>query len=267
VSAVPLGPTDALLASAVLAYAVALSWRQGLGLEGTIAWGALRALVQLSLLGWVLTRVIQADSPLIVGLVLLVMALLGGAAARQRIKRPLPHAQAICFAGIASAAALVLPVMLVLVLRPHPWFSPQLVVPIGGLVIGSTMTGTFVALDRLLAEAARRRAQIEAALALGATPRQAARACVAQATQAAMIAPINNLMITGLIQIPGVTTGLVIAGADPELGVRYSLVVSYAIVSSVAITATVTSALGARQLFTARGQLRHDVLDEPAASA
>jgi putative ABC transport system permease protein len=76
-----------------------------------------------------------------------------------------------------------------------------------------------------------------------------------------MIAPINHLMIVGLIQVPGVTTGLLLANQDPELGVRYQLVISYAIVSCVAITATVTARLAARQLFTARAQLRHDLLE------
>ena len=106
-----------------------------------------------------------------------------------------------------------------------------------------------------------RRAQIETALALGATPREAARAALSAAIQAAMIAPINHLMIVGLIQIPGVTTGLLLADQDPGTASRYQLVISYAIVSSVAITAAITARLVMRELFTARGQLRVELLE------
>jgi putative ABC transport system permease protein len=247
---------DCLLAVTLLGYAFALSLGRGLRLERTLAWGAARAFAQLSLLGLVLRWVIEADSPWVVVGVLLAMSIFAADGARRRVKRSVPRARLICFAGIAAAALGVLPVVVFVVLRPVPWFAPHHVVPIGGLLIGSTMTGTALALERLTSEAHARRAQLEAALALGATPRQAVRAAASEAIHAAMIAPINHLMITGLIQIPGVTTGLLLAKQDPELGVRYQLVISYAIVSSVAITATVTAALASRELFTARGQLR-----------
>lgn len=259
-----LTPLDCLLAVTILGYAFALSWTGGLGLGRTLAWGATRAFVQLTLLGLVLEAIISVRSPLVVLLVLLGMSLLAADGARRRVKRAMPRARIICFAGIAGAALGVLPLVILVVLRPDPWFAPQHVVPVGGLIIGSTMTGTALALDRLLSEAHARRAQIEAALALGARPREAARLAVGEAIHAAMIAPINHLMIVGLIQIPGVTTGLILAGEDPQLGVRYQLVISYAVVSAVAITAAITAHLATRELFTARGQLRLDVLERTA---
>lgn len=259
-----LTPLDCLLATTILGYAFALSWQGGLGLGRTIAWGAARAFVQLTLLGFVLRLILDANSAWVVLLVLLAMSLLAADGARRRVKRSVPPlARAICFAGIAGAAVGVLPLVIFVVLRPDPWFAPHHVVPIGGLLIGSTMTGTALALDRLLSEAQSRRAQIETALALGATPSEAARRAMGEAIQAAMIAPINHLMIVGLIQIPGVTTGLLLAKQDPQLGVRYQLVISYAIVSAVAITATITARLVMRELFTARGQLRVELLETP----
>jgi len=256
-----LTPLDCLLATTILGYAFALSWHGGLGLGRTIAWGAARAFVQLTALGFALRLIIDANSPWIVLLVLLVMSLLAADGARRRVKRTVPWARALCFAGIAGAVLGVLPLVIFVVLRPDPWFAPQHVVPVGGLLIGSTMTGTSIALDRLLSEAQARRAQIETALALGATPREAARAALSAAIQAAMIAPINHLMIVGLIQIPGVTTGLLLADQDPGTASRYQLVISYAIVSSVAITAAITARLVMRELFTARGQLRVELLE------
>lgn len=251
---------DCLLALTILGYAFALSWHGRLGLGTTLAWGAARAFVQLTLLGVVLRLIIDARSPWVVLGVLGVMAMLAADGARRRVKLALPWARVICFAGIAAAALGVLPLVVLVVLRPEPWFAPQHVVPVGGLIIGSTMTGTSLALERLLSEVQTRRGQIETALALGATPRQAAREAMGHAIQAAMIAPINHLMIVGLIQIPGVTTGLLLANQDPQLGVRYQLVISYAIVSAVAITATVVARLAARELFTPRGQLRTELL-------
>jgi putative ABC transport system permease protein len=255
-----LTPLDCLLAVTILGYAFALSWHGRLGLGRTLAWGAGRAFVQLTLLGLVLRLIIDADSPWVVLGVLAAMAVLAADGARRRVRLALPWARTICLAGIAAAGLGVLPLVIFVVLRPDPWFAPHHVVPVGGLIIGSTMTGTSVALERLLSEVQARRGQIETALALGATPGQAAREAARSAMQAAMIAPINHLMIVGLIQIPGVTTGLLLANEDPQLGVRYQLVISYAIVSAVAITASVTARLATRELFTPRGQLRLDLL-------
>lgn len=256
-----LTPLDCLLAVTILGYAFALSWQGGLGLGRTIAWGAARAFAQLTALGFALQLIIDANSPWVVLLVLVVMSLLAADGARRRVRWSVPWARTICLAGIIGATVGVLPLVIFVVLRPDPWFAPHHVVPVGGLLIGSTMTGTSLALDRLLSEAQARRAQIETALALGATPREAARAALGEAIQAAMIAPINHLMIVGLIQIPGVTTGLLLAKQDPQPSVRYQLVISYAIVSAVAITAAITGRLAMRELFTARGQLRGELLE------
>lgn len=269
----PLGLTDALLATSLLGYALAISvWGQ-LGLTKQIAWGALRSFLQLAVLGLVLGFVLRQRSPWVVVGVLLVMVLLAADGARRRVARPCPHGRLICFAGIATAVVLVLPLVVLLVLRPDGsapgveadwasrWFSPKVVIPLGGLLVGSTMTGTALALDRLLGEARARQGQLEAALALGATPAQASKGTLGEAIRAAMIAPLNHLTIVGLIQIPGVTTGLVLAGQDAAVGVVYQLIVSYAVVSSVSIASTVTARLAMRQLFTPRGQLRAELLE------
>lgn len=260
-----LGWIDALLATSLLGYAVTLSvWGQ-LGLTRQLVWGALRAFVQLGLLGLVLGFVLRQTSPWVVLGVLLLMVLLGADGARRRVARPCPRGRLICFVGIGTAVTLVLPLVVLLVLRttpePRDWLSAKVVVPLGGLLVGSTMTGTALALERLLGEARARQGQLEAALALGATPAQAARGTVGEAIRAAMIAPLNHLTIVGLIQIPGVATGLVLAGQDAHIGVIFQLIVSYAVVSGVTIASSVTARLAMRQLFTARGQLRAELLE------
>lgn len=264
-SSIPeLGWVDALLATSLLGYALTLSvWGQ-LGLTRQLVWGALRAFVQLGLLGLVLGVVLRQTSPWVVLGVLLLMVLLGADGARRRVARPCPHGRLICFVGIGTAVTLVLPLVVLLVLRtsePRGWLPAQVVVPLGGLLVGSTMTGTALALERLLGEARARQGQLEAALALGATPAQAARGTVGEAIRAAMIAPLNHLTIVGLIQIPGVATGLVLAGQDAHIGVIFQLIVSYAVVSGVTIASSVTARLAMRQLFTARGQLRSELLE------
>lgn len=256
-----LAPLDWVLATTLLGYALALSLAQGLRLERTIAWGALRAFAQLALVGLALGWVLAQRSPWVVVGVLLLMALLAADGARRRVSLAVPRSRRIIFIAIAAAACAVLPLIVLVVLRLDPWWEPAHLVPIGGLLIGSVMTGSSLALDRLVGEVRARRAEVEAAVALGATAPQAARPAVAAAIHAAMIAPINHLMIVGVIQIPGVTTGLILAGQDPALGAGYQLVISYGIVSCVTIGATVTARLAARELFTPRGQLRAELLD------
>lgn len=256
-----LTPRDWVLATSLIGHALALSWAQGLRLERTILWGALRAFAQLALVGLALGWVLAQRSPWIVVGLLLLMALLAADGARRRVAVAVPRSRRIVFTAIVAASCAVLPIVVLVVLRLDPWWSPTHLVPIGGLLIGAVMTGSSLALDRLVGEVRARRAEVEAAVALGATPAQAARPAVTQAIQAGMIAPINHLMIVGLIQIPGVTTGLILAGQDPSVGTGYQLVITYSIVSCVSIGATITARLAARELFTPRGQLRAELLD------
>jgi putative ABC transport system permease protein len=129
-------------------------------------------------------------------------------------------------------------------------------VPVGGMVVGNSMTAAAVALNRLGDEVADRGREIEATLALGATATQAALPVVTRSLRSAMIPLIDATKTTGLIFFPGTMVGMLLAGADPTDAVRLQLILLYTLLGSVALAALVATMLAYRNFFTPAHQLR-----------
>jgi putative ABC transport system permease protein len=129
------------------------------------------------------------------------------------------------------------------------------VIPLAGIIVGNAMNGAALAAERLGSEMTHRRRELEALLALGATPGQASRDAVRSAVRACMIPTINSLLSVGIVHLPGVMTGQILSGTAPLMAVRYQLVIMYMIVFVTAMTAVLVTALAYRRYFTPRMQL------------
>jgi UDP-glucose/iron transport system permease protein len=134
--------------------------------------------------------------------------------------------------------------------------TPRYLVPVGGMVIGNSMTAVAVALNRLADEMHDGRRQIEAMLALGATSNQAARASVTRSLRSGMIPLIDSTKTTGIVFFPGTMVGMLIAGAEPVDAVRLQLVLLWVLLGAVALAGLIATSLGYRGFFTAAHQLR-----------
>jgi putative ABC transport system permease protein len=181
-----------------------------------------------------------------------VMVVFGAFTARRRARR-VPGAFLPLLIALALAAVTTLGLVVALGI-----FDPEAryLVPVGGMVIGNAMTAAAVALDRLGDEVADRAAEIEAALALGATSTEAAAPIVRRSLRSGMIALVDSTKTTGLIFFPGTMVGMLLAGADPTDAVRLQLILLYALLGSVAIAGLVATGLAYRNFFTPAHQLR-----------
>src|SRR5205085_2514432 len=103
------------------------------------------------------------------------------------------------------------------VIRVHPWYDPQYLIPLFGMIIGNAMNGAAIAAERLGSEMESRRLEVEAYLALGASPSRASREPARRALAAALIPAVNGLMVVGLVALPGMMTGQILAGSSPLL--------------------------------------------------
>ena len=108
---------------------------------------------------------------------------------------------------------------------------------------------------RLVQDAGDRRAQIEAALALGASPRQCTAGIIRRSVRLAMVPVIDSTKTMGIVFLPGAMTGMILAGADPLQAVRLQVVV-FMLLAAASLTATLVSLLAPGRLFTAQMQLR-----------
>jgi putative ABC transport system permease protein len=134
--------------------------------------------------------------------------------------------------------------------------EPRYLVPVGGMVIGNSMTAAAVALDRLGDEMTDRAREIEATLALGATATLAAAPSVRRALRSGTIALVDSTKTTGLIFFPGTMVGMLLAGADPIDAVRLQLILLWVLLGAVALSALIATTLAYRNFFTAAHQLR-----------
>jgi putative ABC transport system permease protein len=263
---IALGWLDLALASALVVVAMAIAAWQRLGLARGFAIGAVRATVQLVAVGYVLTFLISTRRWYLVLLTLLVMLLAATVTATDRQKDGRSRLFVISGVGMLVGAGLTLAYVDAVVLRLHPWYDPQYLIPLFGMIIGNSMTGAALAAERLNSEMELRRGEVESYLALGASPARASAEPVRRALAAAMLPTLNMLTVVGIVSLPGMMTGQVIAGSSPLTAVRYQIVVVFMLAGAVAVTSAIVALWYRRTFFTAAEQLVVRASPRPAST-
>lgn len=246
---------DLALASALVLVAIALSRWQRLGLTRGFLIGTVRAVVQLVAVGYVLAFLFTTRRWYLVVLALLVMLVAATKTATDRQRSARGSLFGITGAAMLVGTGITLAYVDAVVLRLHPWYNPQYVIPLFGMIVGNAMNGAALAAERLTSEMELRRGEVEAYLALGAAPARAAAEPVRRALVAALIPAVNGLMVVGLVALPGMMTGQILAGSSPNLAVRYQIVVAFMLAGAVAITSTAMVLWYRRRFFTVAEQL------------
>jgi putative ABC transport system permease protein len=247
---VTLGEVAASLA--LIAVAIAVSFWRRAGLEQDIAVAVVRSFLQLTAVGYVIQAIFDTDSLLLVVALLAGMVGFGTWTAHGRA-RAVPGAVVPIVLALGVTAAVTLGLVLALGVFKA---EPRYLVPVGGMVIGNSMTSIAVALNRLADEMHEGRRQIEAMLALGANSQQAARASVARSLRSGMIPLIDSTKTTGIVFFPGTMVGMLVAGAEPVDAVRLQMVLLWVLLGAVALGALIAVSLGYRGFFTPAHQLR-----------
>jgi putative ABC transport system permease protein len=220
-----------------------------LGLERRLLVAAARTVVQLLLIGMVLEWIF-ADQPwfVILGMMFIMTLIAAGSAAR----RPGHGYSGIWWDSLVamwSSSWLILAVALLAIVRPQVWYMPQYSIPILGMILGNTLNGISLGLDRFGEELTGKRDHVETLLALGATRWEAAREPIQQAIRTGMIPIINSMMVVGLVSLPGMMTGQILAGAEPFQAVLYQIVIMFLIAAGTSCGATIAVLLAYRHLF------------------
>jgi putative ABC transport system permease protein len=258
---VPISDFHLLLTGILLVLATGVSAVFGLGLVRPLAWGTLRCVVQLSLMGLVLGWVFAVDRLELVILIVAIMCVFASTTATRRTPNVPQFPTVIGFASMAFSTYLVMTIVCGVIIRGEPWYTARIVIPISGMILGNSVTGQALALDRLYGEVRSRRAEVEALLSLGATPWEAVRDCVREALRAGMMPTINSLIVVGIVSIPGMMTGQILGGADPREAARYQIVVMLMITAAAAIGSMLLVGLSFGRLFTPDDALKPDLFE------
>ena len=246
---------DLAIALLLIGLAAAVSYWQKLALERDMAIGTLRAFVQLLAVGLVLQEIFDAARWYWVLLALAVMTTVAGWNAMKRQTGSRRGVFLLMTGAIALGGILTLVIVIGVVLRVRPWYQPQYVIPIAGMIIGNAMTGAALVVNRLRCELLLRRNEVEAALTLGATSRVAASTSLREALRAAMMPTVVSMMTVGIVQLPGMMTGQIISGVRPVDAVRYQIIVVLMIAAATAITTMAAAFRALRLFFTPAHQL------------
>lgn len=261
-----IGVWQLMLSLVFVAAAGAASLVHRLGLERDLLWGTLRTFAQLFVMGYALKLIFGLESALLVVGVYVGMILFAGKIVHGRVKeRSIPFLLPTMGAMLGSYL-LVTIVVTGLIVGAQPWWKPQYFLPIGGMVIGNSMNALAISLERLFSDLRARRDEVEMRLSLGASSQEASHEIMKGALRAGMIPSINSMMGVGVVFIPGMMTGQILAGADPLLAIRYQIVVMLMLVGSTALGSLLVVHLARMRCFGPGHNLRlpRRAMNEPA---
>ncbi len=244
------------LAFLFVALMVALAHRRKIGREKQIIFSSLRMTLQLVAAGYLLTLVFAQPNPFIT---LLIIAGMESFAVftifkkfRGRLNRRLK--QAVAF-SLTAGTLCCIAYFLFVVVRISPWYNPQYFIPLAGMLVGNSMTGVALGMNSLLEGMSSRRALVEEALILGASPKDAAAGIVNFAFDAAILPTLNQMLGMGIIFLPGMMTGQILAGTPPLTAISYQIAIMLGIFGSAGLCAILALQLGYRSFFTQQAQL------------
>lgn len=259
---ISLSPWDLALASLLVLGVAGCSLATRLGIARDLIIAAVRTAVQLALVGLVLEIVFARGDLIWVAAMALVMLLLAGREAAARQKRRFTGGWSFGAGTLAMFLSSFVTTILALlvIIRVRPWYEPQYAIPLLGMLLGNTMTGISLGMDRLTQGAWDRRNVVETKLALGSTADEAISDLKRESMRAGMIPMLNAMAAAGIISLPGMMTGQILAGSPPWEAVKYQILIMFLIAAGTGFGTMAAVWLGARRLFDERDRLRLDRL-------
>lgn len=257
---IALSSWDLALASTLVLLLAYISRHMQFGIENRLIISALRTTVQLSLIGFVLKVLFENATLVWVALLAILMLLIAGREVMARQERRFigwwGYGVGTMSMFISSFAVTVL--ALNVLIQPDPWYLPQYAIPLLGMLLGNTMNGIALGLDRLTTSAWQQRQVIEARLMLGQTANEAISEIRRESMRVGLVPIVNAMAAAGVISLPGMMTGQILAGSPPLEAVKYQILIMFMIASGTGFGTLGAVWLGSQRLFDDRERLRLD---------
>lgn len=253
---------DLVLAAGLVVVLALLSGRLQVQLRNQILTAAVRTAVQLLLIGLVLKWLFaNGELWLVIALSVVMLAV----ASREVTARQHRRLAGWWGSGVGTVSMFVSSFAVTLfalgaIIGNHPWYSPQYAIPLLGMLLGNTMNGVSVAMDRLSQTAWQRRQQIEGRLMLGEPAPQAVAELKHEAVRSGLIPIVNAMAAAGVVSLPGMMTGQILAGTAPVEAVKYQIMIMFLIAVGTGLGTLASVTLMSRRLFDERQRLRLDRL-------
>ncbi|MDR3240799.1 MAG: iron export ABC transporter permease subunit FetB [Lactobacillaceae bacterium] len=240
------------LAFVLVLISLGISYRQKLKLEKETIISVVRAIVQLIIVGFLLKFVFGVNN---IFLTLVMQLFIVYNAARNGKKRShgIPGAFAISWWGLLISTVIT---MGILVLTGAVKYAPFQMIPVTGMVAGNSMTAVGLVYRSLNQQFKDQSGQVFERLALGASPKLAASEIVREAIRTGMQPTIDSVRTYGLVSLPGMMSGLIMAGVDPVRAIKYQIMVVFMLLSATGIASVFASFMAYQRFFTSRWVLK-----------
>ncbi len=258
----PLSAVDLALAAGLVLVLGLCSYRLRLGLEKRLAVSAFRTTVQLLLIGQVLNILFARGDFLFVAGVSLLMLLVAGREVSARQNRRIRGVQGwlLGTGAMFVSSFTVAYIALAVIIGNEPWYAPRYAIPLLGMLLGNTMNGIALSMDRMTETIWQQRQVIEQRLLLGQSGAEATAEIRRQALRSGMIPIINAMAVAGLVSLPGMMTGQILGGSSPMDAVKYQILIMFLIAAGTGFGVMVAIWQLRRNLFDDRERLRLDQL-------
>ena len=245
---------DIALASSLIIIVLVVSWFLRLRLTKTLVIAAVRTVIQLSFIGLILAWIFAREQWYEVLIILTIMTLIAGSAAKNRVKRTYKGLLIDTLIAVSASAVLVTVIAISLILQVQPWYTPQFIIPILGLILGNSLTAISLTSNQLIENLHGQQGRIEMMLSLSAKPFEAVHEQIRAAIVIGMTPTLNSMLVVGIVSLPGMMTGQILAGADPTQAVRYQIVTMFLICGSSTLGCTISALLIYRRFFNKKQQ-------------
>ena len=230
---------EAAIIVVFILFPLLISMYHQLKLEKDILISSARAFVQLSLLGFILTFVFSLENWVSIFGYILFMMIIAAVTARKRGKQ-IPYAFGISFVSVFFSWTITVPLWILFHIIE---FETPYVLAVSGMVIGNAMTASGQTFHLLQREFDQTKDLIETKLALGFTMYQASQEWIQQTVKTVLIPNIDTLKTVGLVQMPGMMTGMILAGTSPYQAVKFQIVIMFSITAVAVLSVLMISLL------------------------
>lgn len=228
-----IGPSQIFISLLLVIVCVLISLFLGLKLEKKISLAVIRSTIQVAALGYILKFIFTKNVPLTFFIVFAVMLIVATWTSIKRPSKPYTGIFSVSFISIFLASSITGFYTLFFSIPQSPWHDLTQAIPLTGMILGNSLTGVSLCLDRFISDISLKKEYIEDQLAIGATRFEVIRPIITDAISSGMTPILNAMMVSGLVSIPGMMTGQILAGNSPILASKYQIIILIMICATV----------------------------------
>ena len=240
-----------ILSTLLLVIAILVDYKEQLGLGKDIFIAGIRVVIQLFIIGYVLSFVFQINNNLVT-FIMVLFIIFNASYNAHKTSEGIPNSFKISLTSIGIGTILALGI---LVLSGAIDWMPSQIVPLTGMIASNSMTAIGITYQSLTTQFKDNRQQILEKLALGADEKQSSLTIVRQSIKTGMQPSISRSKTVGLVSLPGMMSGLMFAGIDPTEAIRYQIVIMFMLISVTAISSFIASYMTYRSFYNEEIQL------------